>query len=389
VRQLHSGSRPSECAPGKVLAADFRDGWPTRLLGPVPKRLASHTTLGLGGPAAAWIEADSETTMLRAVESCSGERLILGGGSNLLVADKGFPGTVIKVRSTGVVTRRAGDGVILRAEAGHDWDRLVEQTIEEGLAGLECLSGIPGTVGAVPIQNVGAYGQCAKQTLVSVRAYDCVDGEIVSLPKADCDLSYRNSVFKQNPERYIVLAVEFMLEPGGLSKPIADESLAKHLGVPLGAVLPLGQVRDAVTEIRRGKGMVIDRIDPDPDSRSAGSFFLNPSFDAEFVAGLLEGYPPAADEDNGLPRRELEGGRVRISAAWLISHAGFERGDGYEDGIAISGKHILALVNRGSGSAAQAVSLAREIAERVWEKFEVELVPEPVFVGHSWSAGTG
>lgn len=351
----------------------------------MPEELASHTTLGLGGPAAAWIEADSEAALLEAVESCAGEkRLILGGGSNLLVADKGFPGTVIKVRSEGVATRPVGESVILCAEAGHDWDRLVEQTIEEGLAGLECLSGIPGTVGAVPIQNVGAYGQCAKQTMVSVRAYDCVNAEIVSLPKSDCDLSYRNSVFKKNPKRYVVLAVEFMLEPGGISKPIADEPLAKRLGVPLGTVLPLRQVRDAVLEIRHDKGMLIDRADR--DTRSAGSFFLNPSLDVEVVAELLERYPPAADGGNGLPRRELEGDQVRISAAWLISHAGFERGQGHEDGIAISGKHILAITNRGSGSAAQVVSLAREIAERVWDKFEVELVPEPVFIGISWSA---
>ena len=184
-----------------------------------------------------------------------------------------------------------------------------------------------------------------------------------------------------------MLAVEFELEPGGLSKPITDKALVEHFDVDPGTVLPLAQVREAVLEIRRGKGMLIDPRDA--DTRSAGSFFLNPSLDSDFVEELVRRYPPAADKDDGLPRRELADDRERVSAARPISHAGFEPGYGNKDGIAISGKHVLALTNRGSGSAAEAVWLAREIAERVWKKFEVELRPEPVFVGHSWSASTG
>ena len=353
----------------------------------MPESLAGHTTLGLGGEAASWIEADSEATLIEAVESCGkDEWLILGAGSNLLVADDGFPGTVIKVRSEGMATRACGESVFLVAQAGQDWDTLVEQVIAEGLAGLECLSGIPGTVGGVPAQNVGAYGQCAKQTLVGVRAYDSLSGEVVTLPNSRCDFSYRDSVFKKSGNRYVVLSVEFELTPGGLSKPINDKALASQLEQPEGAVLPLEQVRAAVMAIRKKKGMLLDP--EDPDTRSAGSFFLNPSIDRAVFGSILQAYPAARDVDEGLPNHRLDNGRVRVSAAWLIDHAGFEKGYGSEGGIAISGKHVLALTNRGSGTAAEAVALAREIAERVWQKFEVELRPEPVFVGHSWSAET-
>jgi UDP-N-acetylmuramate dehydrogenase len=353
----------------------------------VIETLAHHTTLGLGGPAAAWVETDSESSLLEALADCAeDDHLILGGGSNLLVADDGFPGTVIKVMSQGLEMRPDGDDVILSVQAGHEWNLLVEEAIRADLAGIECLVGIPGTVGGVPIQNVGAYGQCARQTLFSVRAYDCLDGEIVTLANRECNLSYRNSVFKQNLGRYVVLMVEFKLETGGLAKPIADKALAQSLGVPLGTRLPLGEVRDAVLALRRERGMLIDPSDP--DTRSAGSFFLNPSIDAETLEAIMRSYPPAADEVKGLPHREIGGDRFRVSAAWMIAHAGFKRGYGTRDGIAISGKHVLALTNRGSGSATQAVSLAHEIARGVGEKFQVELIPEPVFVGHSWLDAT-
>jgi UDP-N-acetylmuramate dehydrogenase len=259
--------------------------------------------------------------------------------------------------------------------AGESWDALVARCVAEGLAGVECLSGIPGSVGATPIQNVGAYGQEVAETIIAVRALDRRGGEVVSLAPADCAFAYRSSAFKRDPGRWLVLAVTFELDPGGASAPVRYAELARTLGVELGDRAPLAAVRAAVLGLRRGKGMVIEA--GDPDTASAGSFFTNPILEPDAFAAFeaRAGEPP--------PRWQEEG-RVKTSAAWLIERAGFTKGYGDPHGIAISSKHTLALTNRGAGTTAQLVALAREIAGGVRDRFGVEIVPEPVFVGHAW-----
>ncbi len=337
--------------------------------------LSELTTLRLGGPAGRYLEADAEDDLVRAVREADGAGeplLVLAGGSNVVVADEGFTGTVLGVATRGV--RR--QGARLEVAAGESWDALVARCVADGLAGIECLAGIPGSVGATPIQNVGAYGQEVAQTIAGVRALDRRSGEVVSLAPADCAFSYRSSAFKRDPARWVVLSVAFALQEGGASAPVRYAELARTLGVQQGDRAPLAEVRDAVLALRRGKGMVLDPADP--DTRSAGSFFTNPILDpsafAAFAARAGE-RPPAWPED----------GRVKTSAAWLIERAGFTRGYGDPAGIAISSKHTLALTNRGRGTTAQLVALAREIATGVRDRFGVEIVPEPVFVGHSWN----
>jgi UDP-N-acetylmuramate dehydrogenase len=326
-------------------------------------RLAPLTTLRLGGPAGRLIEAHSEDDLVAAVRE--GVDLVLAGGSNVVISDAGVAGTVVLVRTRGVVQH---DGLTIVA-AGEPWDDVVARTVAGGLQGFECLSGIPGSTGATPIQNVGAYGQEVAETIEWVRVYDRERDEVVTLPAVECGFDYRRSVFKYR-DRWTVLAVAFRLQPSELSGPLHYAELARTLDVPVGGRAPLEDVRAAVLGLRRGKGMVIDPADP--DSVSAGSFFTNPILSHEEWS-TLDGAPAFPEPD----------GRIKTSAAWLIDQAGFRRGYG-SGRIGISSKHTLALVNRGGGTTAELVALAREIAAGVEVRFGVLLKPEPVLVGLSW-----
>jgi UDP-N-acetylmuramate dehydrogenase len=339
--------------------------------------LAPFTTLRLGGPARTLVTAYDEAEVVAAVRAgdASGEPvLVLGGGSNVVLPDEGFAGTVVRVCARGLAARREGDRVLLDAAAGEDWDALVATCVADRLVGVEALSGIPGLVGASPVQNIGAYGQDVSQTVTQVRAYDRATDEVVVLPAADCAFSYRSSVLKARPGRWVVLAVQFRLGEGGLSAPVRYAELARALDVAVGERAPLADVRDRVLALRRRKGMVVDPADP--DSRSAGSFFTNPLLTSAQLAELrsrLPGgvAPPAWPEPDG---------RTKVSAAWLIEQAGFAKG--YGDGpVGISSKHTLALVHRGGGRASDLRAVAREVRDGVRRTFGVDLVPEPVVVG--------
>jgi len=336
----------------------------------VTRRLSELTTLRLGGPAARYVEARDEDAIVAAVRDAEPPVLVLAGGSNLVVADEGFPGTAVHVLSRGV--EPTGHGRVT-VRAGEPWDPFVAECVARGVAGVECLSGIPGSVGATPIQNVGAYGQEVAETVERVRVYDRRADEIAELAGDECGFTYRSSRFKREPGRWVVLSVSFALHPGEQSAPIRYAELARTLGVEVGATAPLADVREAVLALRRGKGMVIDPADP--DSVSAGSFFTNPILSVEEFAALerrTDEHPPAWPEPDG---------RVKTSAAWLIERAGFHRGYGDPATVAISSKHTLALTNRGAGTAAQLVALADEIGAGVRERFGVRLVNEPVLVG--------
>ncbi|MEA2191637.1 MAG: UDP-N-acetylmuramate dehydrogenase [Solirubrobacteraceae bacterium] len=352
-----------------------------------PPPLSELTTLRLGGPPARLVEARSEdelAALVRAADAAGEPLLVLAGGSNIVVADEGFAGTVVRVATRGIEQLQRSDGrVWLDVQAGEDWDALVAMCVEGGLAGVEALSGIPGSVGATPIQNVGAYGQEVADVLAGVRALDRSTGEVHVLEVEECLFDYRSSVFKRDPDRWLVLGVVFALEPGD-SEPLRYTELARRLGVAEGATAPLADVRRAVLELRRGKGMVLDAADP--DSVSAGSFFTNPILRGHAFAELAERAAERLGAGVVPPSWPASDHRyVKTSAAWLIERAGFRRGHGDPGGIAISSKHTLALTNRGNGTTRELVALAREIAGGVREAFGVELVPEPVFVGHSWS----
>jgi UDP-N-acetylmuramate dehydrogenase len=339
----------------------------------MPTALSELTTLRLGGPPRRLVEARDEAAIVAAVREADDAGvpvLVVAGGSNLVVADAGFPGTVVRIASRGIE-----GGTVA---AGEEWDPFVARCVAGGLAGVECLSGIPGSVGATPIQNVGAYGQEVADVIRSVRAYDRRAREVREIPAAECGFAYRSSAFKRDPGHWVVLAVTFDLPRLDRSMPIRYAELARALGVEEGGTAPLADVREAVLALRRRKGMVIDPADP--DSVSAGSFFTNPVLSAEAFAAL------EARVDNGArpPRFPQPDGSVKTSAAWLIEHAGFARGHGDPATIAISSKHTLALTNRGAGTTAQLVALAREIAGGVDERFGVQLEPEPVFAGHAW-----
>lgn len=344
--------------------------------------LSELTTLGLGGPARRLVEARTDEEVVEAIGAAdaAGEPvLVLSGGSNLVLADAGFDGTVVRILTRGVTLRRDGDSVQLRVAAGEPWDELVARSVADQLAGIECLSGIPGLTGATPIQNVGAYGQAVADSIVAVRVYDREAGAVSELGHGQCQFAYRTSRFRHT-SRYVVLDVTFALQPSPLGLPVRYGELARSLGVAPGARAPLAAVRDAVLTMRRRKGMVIDP--GDPDSRSAGSFFLNPVLtEAEFAALArraaerpgAQSTPPAWPEDDG---------RVKTSAAWLIEHAGFGRG--YGDGrVGISGKHTLALVNRGGATTEELLALARTVRHGVADAFGVTLNPEPTLVGVS------
>jgi UDP-N-acetylmuramate dehydrogenase len=343
--------------------------------------LADLTTLRLGGPARRLVDADSEQEVIdlvRAADAAGEPLLVMSGGSNLVVADAGFPGTVLRIVTRGV----REDGDLLEVAAGEPWDPFVARCVAAGRAGVECLAGIPGSVGATPIQNVGAYGQEVSDTIVSVRAYERAGARVTEIPAADCGFTYRSSAFKREPGRWVVLAVTFRLPRRPCSEPIRYAELARALGVEQGETAPLADVRGAVLALRRAKGMVI--APADPDSVSAGSFFTNPVLDPGAFAALEERARARLGDDVRVPRFPAPDGGVKTSAAWLIERAGFTRGHGDPAAIAISAKHTLALTNRGEGTTEQLVALAREIAAGVREAFGVELEPEPVFVGHRW-----
>jgi UDP-N-acetylmuramate dehydrogenase len=300
--------------------------------------------------------------------------LVLGGGSNLLVADEGFPGTVVRIDTRGL-TLEAADccAASVRVAAGEPWDEVVSAAVDHGWAGVEALSGIPGSTGATPVQNVGAYGQEVSETIASVRAWDRQQCRVRTLASTDCEFTYRHSRFKEerfrDAPRFVILEVTFQLRLTDLSSPVRYPELARSLGVKVGDRAPLSRVRDAVLALRQTKGMVLDPADH--DTWSAGSFFTNPLLDAATVARL----PAQA------PRWPAGGERIKTSAAWLIEHAGFGPGYGLPGPAALSTRHTLALTNRGSARAKDILELARTIRDGVLRAFNVQLQPEPVFVG--------
>lgn len=345
--------------------------------------LSEFTTLRLGGPIGSLVDCTSASelvaTVRRADRDCE-PVLILGGGSNIVAADQGFGGVVTRVLTTGVDRIDSGDRVELTVQAGEAWDGFVEQCVRADLSGIECLSGIPGSVGATPIQNVGAYGQDMSETIAGVLVYDRLTGRQEWLSPAQCGFGYRTSVFKRVPERWVVLTVRFMLRLRATSQPIRYREVAQALGIATGDGAPLTEVRQAVMALRRAKGMVLDPADP--DSVSAGSFFLNPIVSSAAFQALRDRVHERFGSDISPPEFRTSDGQIKSSAAWLIERAGFVRGYGRANGIAISGKHTLALTNRGSGTTRELVALADEITVRVHAEFGVSLHPEPVFVGN-------
>ena len=343
-----------------------------------PVLLRDLTTLRLGGPAARFVEATTEEELVATVRAAdeAGEPLLLvSGGSNLVVADEGFPGTVVRVATRGVsadVDAAPGEaacgGVLVRVAAGEPWDAFVARAAEAGWVGVEALSGIPGAVGSTPVQNVGAYGQELADTVARVRAWDRTQGRVRTLSAGECRFGYRDSRFKAEPDRWVVLEVVLQLRTGSLGAPVAYAELARALGVSPGERAPLAEVRAAVLALRRGKGMVLDAADH--DTWSAGSFFTNPVLDAEAAARLPDDAPRWPQPD----------GRVKTSAAWLIDRAGFAKGHG-SGPARLSTKHTLALTNRGGATTADLLALAREVRDGVEARFGVRLVNEPVLVG--------
>ncbi len=339
--------------------------------------LAPLTTLGLGGRARRLVTAHTEDDVVQALRTAdaAGQRvLVLGGGSNLVLCDAPFEGTVVRVQSHGLKVRRDGDDVLVEASAGEDWDAFVALCVADRLVGVECLSGIPGLVGGTPVQNVGAYGQDVGQTISRVRVHDRDTDVTAWVEAADCRFSYRRSAFTGS-DRRVVLAVEFRMAVGEQSAPLRYAELARSLGVEVGGRAPLDRVRDAVLALRRGKGMVLDGADP--DSRSAGSFFTNPLLDADAATALQARAAARGLTLTGHPEPD---GRVKVSAAWLIEHSGFAKGWG--DGpVGLSTKHTLALVNRGGATEADLRRTARQVRDGVEQAFGVVLVPEPVLLG--------
>jgi UDP-N-acetylmuramate dehydrogenase len=341
------------------------------------RSLQAYTTLRLGGPASSLVVVEETDEVVKTARSAASScpLLVLAGGSNVVVGDAGFPGTVLLLRTTGSRVVASDDRTVtVRVAAGEPWDDFVVTTVRNGWSGVECLSGIPGSAGATPIQNVGAYGQEVADTIVAVHVYDRADDEVREMTPQQCRFAYRSSVFKHS-DRWIVLEVDFRLAVSGVSTGVRYAELARALGVAAGAEVPLQQTRDTVRALRAGKGMVLDA--DDPDTWSVGSFFTNPILGATAFDGLRTA---AADlgEPPSWPGAE---GAVKVSAAWLIERAGFHKGyAGRGKGVSISTKHTLALTNRGDGSADALLDLAREIRDGVQDRFGVVLHPEPVLV---------
>lgn len=352
----------------------------------VTATLAQLTTLRVGGPVHSLVAAESEEELIATIAAADAEGvplLVLGGGSNVLAADEGFDGVVVRDARRGIAVESADScgGAAIRVPAGQVWDDVVLRAVAEGWRGIEALAGIPGSTGATPVQNVGAYGQEVAEVISSVRTWDRAAGRVRTLARAELGFGYRTSVLKRSladdgtgrawrpTPRHVVLDVGFQMVLADTSAPVRYPELARTLDVELGERAPAAEVREAVLALRGGKGMVLDPADH--DTWSAGSFFTNPVLPAA-EADLL---PPDA------PRFEAGAGLVKTSAAWLIAHSGFAKGHGLPGEVALSTKHVLALTNRGGASAAQLLGLAREVRDGVRSTFGIELVPEPVLVG--------
>ena len=333
--------------------------------------LSSFTTLGVGGPATNILHVKSEAELIAAVKSADDSKtplLILGGGSNVLISDSGFAGTVVRVETTGNSYEiDACSGGTLTVSAGSDWDEFVALTIDKGLANLESLSGIPGTIGGAPIQNIGAYGHEVSEVIARVRTYDRTKQEIKTFMASECNFSYRSSIFKESAGRYVILDVTFQLRKGEHSLPIGYAELANELGVEIGARVEISKVREAVLKLRGAKGMLVGQ-----GINSAGSFFMNPILKKEIADKL----------PSDAPKWPMPDGRVKTSAAWLMEHAGVSKGDRLA-GAQISPKHVLALSNSGDATATDLIDLARSAQEKVKAKFGIELQSEVQLVGLS------
>jgi UDP-N-acetylmuramate dehydrogenase len=345
--------------------------------------LAPFTTLGIGGQARYFASVATVDDLQGALDEARRLALpvfFLGGGSNLLISDSGFPGMVIHIRLEGISIQGDGESASLRAAAGEVWDDIVKKAVDEDLAGIECLSGIPGYVGATPIQNVGAYGQDVAETITAVEVLDRRSGELRTLSHAECEFGYRMSFFKnRDPERYVVLAVTYRLSRGGAPS-LKYPELKKYLAEHFGDSPSLRDVRAAVIAIRKRKGMVVDPSDP--DSRSAGSFFMNPILDPQQLEEFEKRVSAQGILADGqtIPKFPQLDGSVKVSAAWLIEHAGFAKGFGTGP-AGLSTKHTLAIVNRGNATAGDVQALVSEIQIRVRECFGISIHPEPNFVG--------
>lgn len=366
-------------------------------------RLSDITTMGVGGPADRFIVARTREEILEAVQEADAAGtplLIVGGGSNLVIADEGYRGTVLQIATRGITVGDIAEGedavaagaavdgtVPVTIEAGHPWDEAVAWTVEHELGGLEALSGIPGAAGATPVQNVGAYGADVSNTLISIEAWDRHEGRLVTMQASELDLTYRNSVLKRATQngspRWVVLGVTFGLKRGE-ALPVAYDQLARALNVELGTRVSLADVREAVLGLRRSKGMVVDP--QDPDTNSCGSFFMNPIVEESLTSALPADAPryPAGKD-----------GHVKLSAAWLIDHAGYHKGFGMKgqpgEEIAggrasLSSKHTLAVTNQGGASCADVVALARAVRAGVKDAWGIELHHEPLLIGTSLDA---
>jgi UDP-N-acetylmuramate dehydrogenase len=339
--------------------------------------LGPMTTLGVGGPSRWFGEVRTESELESAVgwaEECHLPLFVLGGGSNLVISDKGWPGLTLRIQFKGVSRRHAGDKEVFMAGAGEDWDSLVSQAVEANCAGIECLSGIPGFVGGTPVQNVGAYGQDVSETIIQVRAFELASGRFVEFTNSECRFGYRSSRFNTvDRGKFIITSVSFALRPDGVPK-IEYTDLKKHFAA---AKQPptLHETREAVRAIRHSKAMLI--VDGDEDCRSAGSFFKNPIVDSTTYERVS-----AAVASRGLipPKYPAGDGHVKIAAAWLVEQSGMHKGFTLGP-VAISRRHALAIVNRGGATAADVIALKDRVQEQVRDTFGIELQPEPVFVG--------
>lgn len=348
--------------------------FPVQILENIP--LAPYTTLKVGGPARYFVEARGEAEVLDALSYANDRSLkvfVLGGGSNLVVSDVGWPGLALRISISGITTAEQDGRRLFTAGAGEDWDRLVAYSVERKCGGIECMSGIPGTVGGTPVQNVGAYGQEVGETITSVRVIDRSTGKVHEMSNAECGFAYRRSLFNSSAQdRYIVTQVSYALTPGAAPR-IEYADLKRHFAS--GAAPTISDVRNAVRSIRASKGMLIAA--DDDDTRSAGSFFKNPIISAaeyERIAAL----PPS--QAQAPPRFTAPDGQVKVSAAWLVERSGFQKG--YTEGrVGISRKHSLAIVNRGGATAAEVVRFKERVQEGVLKTFGIQLQPEPVFVG--------
>jgi len=332
--------------------------------------LSKYTSLRVGGPAQKIVQVATEAQIIAAIEEAGDSPiLIMGGGTNVLIADSGFAGTVIRISNNSIQSEvDACSGATLTIGAGEDWDAFVITTIQSGFAGLETLSGIPGTVGAAPIQNIGAYGHEVSEFVTRVRTYDRQQKEIKTFINSECQFSYRNSLFKSHPGRYVVLDVQFQIRRGEMSDPITYLELAKKLGVDPENKTTVIDTRNAVMALRGSKGMLLNS--EDHDSWSAGSFFTNPIISQQAADAL----------PNAAPKWPLNDGRVKISAAWLIENSGMHKGDEV-GGARISTKHVLALTNSGTATASDIAQLARQARDHVQQAFGITLAAEVNLVG--------